>query len=354
MASMRSRASTATRNMRATSIASTYSVDSRSRTETPGPSDSAKKDVSSNLPPHYLLRPTYPNPFDGGIECSLDDLLSFAKYLPEAGKLMRMLLQGGEAAKSAKWKEMLEEILALELPRGTSENGGNGEDVDMIGVEEVRQEEKRGKQTESQGQKPGRVLLIYILLLFIRTLLPRQITENRAYLVRVYTEKRNTASRLILRYDMLLHWKKPANHYLVVASPEPTSTLNPLPVAPPPVVRSRYPPTRHFMPNILPTLIAAPVGGFQTKAIGERMRHHITELDTYLLLREEQIEGWANVRLMMTLSTVISLWSWLRVSNEKLEAMEVHGWEELGGIAEENMWFLQEVKEEAKHAARAD
>ena len=46
------------------------------------------------------------------------------------------------------------------------------------------------------------------------------------------------------------------------------------------------------MPNIWPTLIAAPQVGYPTLGVRDRMKHYITGLDKYLLLTDEEVRRW--------------------------------------------------------------
>ncbi|KAJ4371124.1 hypothetical protein N0V83_004340 [Neocucurbitaria cava] len=101
---------------------------------------------------------------------------------------------------------------------------------------------------------------------------------------------------------------------------------------------------RPLMPNILSTLIAAPPGGFTTLAVRERMKHHITDLDDYLLLSDEKVGGWSDVVLVGMTSQIVLQWQWLRQNNEILGDMEVGGWEELEGKADECEWIAEEVR----------
>jgi hypothetical protein len=197
-----------------------------------------------------------------------------------------------------------------------------------------------------------------LLFLLTRTLLPEQIVENRKYMARLYDAKKQLAMRLVLRYDMLREWKMEAGTHhrdqaITIASvPPPPSSQSQVkgggdvPEEPVAVVSSstRFPYRRARMPNIVSTIIAAPAGGFATHGVRERMKHHVTDLDNFLLLGDEEVAGWSDMKLLAVTCQVVLHWQWIRQNNEVLEEMEVHGWEELEGKADESEWIADDVK----------
>ena len=197
-----------------------------------------------------------------------------------------------------------------------------------------------------------RDLIEELLFLLTRTLLPEQIVENRGLMARLYNAKKQLAMRLALRYDMLREWKMEAGTYhrdqaVTVASeppPERTNLPAPAPAAVSEDVRRKFPFRCPLLPNIIPTLMAAPPGGFTTHGVRERMKHHVTELDAYLLLEDEEVAGWTGLKLQTTVIQVLLHWQWLRQNNAVLDEMEVHGWEDLEGKADESEWIAEDVK----------
>ena len=195
-----------------------------------------------------------------------------------------------------------------------------------------------------------RDLIEELLFLLTRTLLPEQIVENRGLMARLYNAKKQLAMRLALRYDMLREWKMEAGTYhrdqaVTVASEPPSERVeSPALAAVSEYVRRRFPFRRPLLPNIIPTLIAAPSGGFTTHGVRERMKHHVTELDAYLLLEDEEVAGWTGLKLQTTVIQVLLHWQWLRQNNAVLDEMEVHGWEDLEGKADESEWIAEDVK----------
>jgi hypothetical protein len=190
----------------------------------------------------------------------------------------------------------------------------------------------------------GRELLEEILCLVTRILLPEQIAENRGLMARLYERRKHLAIRLVLRYDMLREWKEGGG----VAS------------VPPPVAAcaaavqeenwvghhsgiSTPGARRRLMSNIIPTLIAAPPGGWTTHAVRERMKHHITSIDEYLLLSDSAMAAWSDRTLLGMASQITLQWQWLRGNNAVLEEMEVGNYEELEGRAEECEWIADDV-----------
>jgi hypothetical protein len=178
-------------------------------------------------------------------------------------------------------------------------------------------------------------------------LLPEQIVENRAAMARLYDRKKQLAIRLVLRYDMLREWKMEQGTYhrdqaVAVPSLPPAGLSAPAPI--PHSRPERFPYRRPQLPNIIPTLIAAPPGGFTTHAVRERMKHHVTDLDAYLLLTDEDVARWGDTVLWSMTSQILLQWQWLRQNNEMLQDMEIYGWEELEGKADECEWIAEDVK----------
>jgi hypothetical protein len=194
-----------------------------------------------------------------------------------------------------------------------------------------------------------RDLIEELLFLLPRTLLPEQIVENRGLMARLYNAKKQLAMRLALRYDMLREWKMEAGTYhrdqavTVASEPPPERVESPALAAVSEYVKRRFPFRRPLLPNIIP-LIAAPSGGFTTHGVRERMKHHVTDLDAYLLLEDEEVAGWTGFRLQNTVIQVLLHWQWLRQNNAVLDEMEVHGWEDLEGKADESEWIAEDVK----------
>lgn len=199
----------------------------------------------------------------------------------------------------------------------------------------------------------GRFLLEEFLFLVTRTLLPEQIAENRLAMGRLYDRKKQLAIRLVLRYDMLREWclgdDPVGKRDVSVGSVPPvnSTTANGIetPVASPvkdgPAGKGREYSRRELMPNVWPTLIAAPPGGFMTHGVRERMKHYVTPLDAYLLLTDEEVKGWSPKTLVIRASQIVLQWQWLRQKNETLEKMERGGWEQLDGRAEECEWIAE-------------
>ncbi|KAF1831750.1 hypothetical protein BDW02DRAFT_556225 [Decorospora gaudefroyi] len=264
------------------------------------------KNKASPLPPHYLLPPTTPSPFPGTLDASLDAILAWGKetatttHIPTPGlqPITDTLLQ--PVRKETNWPKLLSA-----LPR---------------------------------------VLVEDVLFLTTRTLLPNQIAENRGALTRLYDKKKQLAIRLVLRYDMVLGWKmKPSSHQreqaITVASVPP-----PADPAAPGNEGNGGSKREKLLPNVITTLIAAPAGGYTTGVVRERMKHHVTDLDVCLLLDDDEVAAWSDWRLVYKTAEVMLLWQWLRANNEILEDMEVHGWEELDGRADDCEWIAEEMK----------
>ena len=201
-----------------------------------------------------------------------------------------------------------------------------------------------------------RALLQELVFLVTPTLLPEQIAENRAAMARLYDKKKQLAIRLVLRYDMLREWQlgegPVGKRDLSVASvapnvPDATESRGAVQAADNPMQNQTggqgnegYK-RRELMPNVWPTLIAAPAGGFTTYGVRERMKHYVTHLDDYLLLTDEQVGSWSEKTLVIRASQMVLQWQWLRQKNDRLEEMEGNGWEELDGRADECEWFAE-------------
>lgn len=203
-------------------------------------------------------------------------------------------------------------------------------------------------------RKTSRLLLEEFLFLITRTLLPEQIAENRFAMSRLYDKKKQLAIRLVLRYDMLREWclgdGPVGKRDISVASlppPKPLSTDTTVNLVDSPMkgfgIGGEEPvyKRRTLMPNIWPTLIAAPEGGFTTYGVRERMKHYVTPLDNYLLLSDKEVGQWGDKWLVVRASQIVLQWQWLRQKNETLDEMEHNGWEELEGRAEECEWIAE-------------
>ena len=173
---------------------------------------------------------------------------------------------------------------------------------------------------------------------------------------RMYDRKKHLAIRVLLRYDMLRGWKMAApsagtyrESAMAVASVPAAGGDD---VAPPPgeipgAEPERFPHRRARMPNVMATLIAAPEGGFSTHGVRERMKHHVTDLDGWLVLKDEEVARWWDRMLVAKTSQVVLQWQWLRRNNEIMEEMENGGWEELEGRADECEWVADDGKKAA-------
>ena len=137
---------------------------------------------------------------------------------------------------------------------------------------------------------------------------------------------------------------------VAVASVPPTGVLAPEPV--PVTIPAKFPHRRARLPNIIATVIAAPAGGSGTQGVIARMKHHVTALDDYLLLTDEEVAGLSGIALLERVWQVLLHWQWLRQNNEMLEEMEVHGWEELEGKADESEWIADDVKKSAQPGSK--
>ncbi|KAF1935482.1 hypothetical protein EJ02DRAFT_302969, partial [Clathrospora elynae] len=259
----------------------------------------------------YHLPPTIPSPFTGNLEASLDAVLEWGSRYAGTQAIVDTLLQ--KVITPTDWPGILRNVYTFaSAPPGLA-----------------------------------RYLVEELLFLVTRTLLPEQISENRGILGRLYDRKKQLAIRVVLRYDMLREWKmEQGTHHRdqAVAIPSlPPTGLEP----PPPIAVERqdlFPHRRPLLPNIIPTIIAAPPGGFTTHGVRERMKHHVTDLDEYLLLKDEKVADWSDMMLVGMTSQVVLQWQWLRQNNEILQEMEVYGWEELDGLRDECEWIADDVK----------
>ncbi|KAF2130325.1 hypothetical protein P153DRAFT_265728, partial [Dothidotthia symphoricarpi CBS 119687] len=259
-------------------------------------------------PAHYLLPPTIPSPFTGTLDASLDAIADFgAKYAGTQG-VTNALLE--EVDTRTNWPILLRAMIT----KGDS-NGPTGR---------------------------GRFLLETFLFLVTRTLLPEQIAENRDLMARLYERKKQLAIRVVLRYDMVREWKVFGGAKVEVSSLPPAvpPVTPPLPVS----VPVDYPDRRPLMLNVLSTLIVAPPGGWTTHAVRERMKHHVTDLDDYLLLSDEKVALWSMDMVLIMASQIVLAWQWLRANNEILGDMEIGGWEELEGSKEECEWIAADMR----------
>ncbi|KAF1957022.1 hypothetical protein CC80DRAFT_411964 [Byssothecium circinans] len=254
-----------------------------------------------NVPPEYQLAPTVPSPFSGTLEASLDAILVFGSMYPQLKTLTTPLLQTVD--RTTDWLKLCQGVL------------------------------------HAHAEKPaqGRYLLEEFLFLITRTLLPEQIAENRRYMYLMYFAKRGLSNRVTLRYDMLRGWKMRSHaHPIVIDSNLPRI---PYPTPPKPLRNKARPHRRALMLNVLPTLIAAKFDEpYVTKKITECMRHHVTDLDHYLLLTDGEVENWGTIRLLMAVAEVVLQWQWLRENTELMDDMDVRMWEDMDGKADESEW----------------
>lgn len=317
----------------------------RSGVSTRGVRVAAADDTSHSLPTpsptstrvaaHYTLPPTVPSPFAGTLDASLEHIFSFGtSHAPRNGGVQGVLdtlLRPVDSGTN--WPVLLRDIYLGES---------------------------------------GREVLEEILFLVTRALLPQQVAENRAAMGRMYERKKSLAIRMVLRYDMLRGWRgegvgsvppslppaaasNGAAHTNGHASGDgktngsgngngvvngnanidiEMSDTSTLPTPSSPWKR------QHLMPNILPTLIAAPPHGYSTHGVRERMKHHPTALDTYLLLSDKTVARWSDQTLLAMASQIVLQWQWLRQNNEMFADMEVYGYEEVEGRADECEWVV--------------
>ena len=288
-----------TRGVRATSITP----------DAPQPAETAQ---TTKIAPHYFLPPTVPSPFTGTLEASLDAVLAWGQAHPATEPVVTALCE--PVSTSTNWSAILSAAFG---------------------------------DASALAPKVRRSLLEEFIILVTRTLLPEQIAENRAAMARLYDRKKQLAIRLVLRYDMIREWclgdGPVGKRDLSVASVPPTSNGVQTPAASPMKDTGDYE-RRPLMPNVWPTLIAAPPGGFMTHGVRERMKHYVTPLDNYLLLTDEEVKGWSATTLVIRASQIVLQWQWLRQKNETLEKMERDGWEELDGRADDCEWIAERTE----------
>jgi hypothetical protein len=280
------------------------------------------------LPSHYFLPPTVPSPFTGTLEASLGAILAWGQTHPATTPVVSILCE--PVSTSTNWPAII------------SSSFGD---------------------SSTLAPNIGRFLLEEFVFLVTRTLLPEQIAENRLAMGRLYDRKKQLAIRLVLRYDMLREWclgEGPVGKRDVsVGSVPPVNGTSANGVETPAASPAKDGPARkggeysrrELKPNVWPTLVAAPPGGFTTHGVRERMKHYVTPLDTYLLLTDEEVKGWSPKTLVIRASQIVLQWQWLRQKNETLEEMERSGWEELDGRAEECEW-IAERKEGNRRAGK--
>ncbi|KAF2025775.1 hypothetical protein EK21DRAFT_103701 [Setomelanomma holmii] len=275
--------------------------------------DIPTRDTQTRIPAHYSLPPTVPSSFHGDIGHTLDLILKFGLTLPT------LRTHGLQAV-----------LDTLSAPVKTCTNW-----PPLL----------RAVWAGSENSQTSRALIEEILFFATRVLMPEGIAENRNFMARLYERKKQLAIRLGLRYDMLREWEMDgSNHPLTVASlAPPVDGSIQVPAAPRVTSeRARAFGRRALMPNVVATLIAAPPGGWTTHAVRERMKHHITALDSYLVLTDEQVAAWNDETVLGMCAQVVLQWQWLRENNRMLEEMETMGWEELEGSKEECEWILEE------------
>ncbi|KAH5405249.1 hypothetical protein HBI46_202730 [Parastagonospora nodorum] len=264
----------------------------------------------ASLPAHYALPPTVPSPFAGTLEASLDAILEFGLSHVGCTGVVNALLE--KVTPRTNWPLLLRDVYV---------------------------------------QPGGRGMLEEVLFLVTRTLLPEQIAENRGLMARLYEHKKQLAIRLVLRYDMVREWKADgAGHTITVASlgPEGSAGGDGIDMG-----QLRLGQRRPFRQNVIPTLIAAPQGGWTTHAVRERMKHHVTDLDGYLMLSDEVVAGWSDQVLLVMASQIVLQWQWVRNNNEILTEMEIMGYEEFEGRADENDWMVDDVRKRVRATERS-
>jgi len=263
------------------------------------------------IPSHYLLAPTLPRPFGNDLEGALDGILEFGRIFPEMRAIVETLLK--EPDTTTNWPLLIKEMW--------------------------------------DSHPLGRGLMEELLFLVTRCLLPEQISHNRALLYRLYSNHRGASVRLILRYDMLREWHhQPRGTFAVVDSLSHAAFANMQPPAP--ISNPKHPYRRPLMPNIWATLIVGQPTDYPTRRLSDAMRHHVTDLDKCLLLRDEEVAERSDAWLLSMLPMLILQWQLLRKNTMRLEDMEVGDWEELKGRADELEWVRdprnKEIVEERK------
>lgn len=296
---------------RGTRAVRALTIDSDTNNAQPQPTVKAPR-----IPAYYSLAPTVPNPFTGTLDASLDAILLFGKWftaidVQDDGRgvqhVVDALLQSVD--RRTNWPLLLAAM--------------KDSFTDTIRARSVMQE---------------------LLFLTTRTLLPEQITENRGLTAKLYDRRRNLAHRVTLRYDMLREWKLDASfHPLSVASVAPSKAIKSdgditMKDAEDEYVR------KPLLPNVWATVIAAPEGGFVTHGYRERMKHHVTDLDGYLMLTDEEVSAWKYDVLLAMTAQIVLHWQWLRRNNAILEEMEMNDYEAFDGKGEECEWIVDDPK----------
>jgi hypothetical protein len=251
----------------------------------------------TNIAAHYALPPTIPSPFPGTLDASLDAILSFAQEFRKTKGMQPVidtLLRTVDSATN--WPLLLRSVYV---------NNVNGRD-----------------------------LLEEFLFFVTRMLLPNQIAENRTRMGKLYERKKHLAIRMVLRYDMLREWKGES----VASLPAINDKGGDIEMQSAEYTRPA------LMPNIVSTLIVAPTGGWSTHGVRERMKHHVTDLDGYLLLSDAKVRGWSDQTLLGMTSQIALQWQWLRANNAIFEDMEINAYEELEGKADECEWINDDWK----------
>jgi hypothetical protein len=265
--------------------------------------DTAKE--QAHIPEHYFLSPANPSPFEGTLDASLDAILEFGRYYPDAMAVMDVLR--APVSTSTDWKIILGTALRLD---------------------------------EASLLPTARLLLEDIFFLVTRKLFPEQIAQNRKLMAQLYETKKSQSMRTSLRYDMLLEWfKRNNNHFFIVESRPLPVLRNPL--LAPTGYAQQYPGRYPRMENVWASLIAGPPEGWRSHKKAETMKHHITGLDELLLFTDSEVQGWSSIKLFQKTLQVLLLWQWLRKNTEKMEDMDVDSWKELEGRAEESEWVRE-------------
>jgi hypothetical protein len=278
----------------------------------------------TRIPQHYYLPPTVPSPFFGTLDACHDAIFDWGALNTATIPVKEALLM--PVSTETNWPVLLNNMV---------------------------------EQMGNASRTRARFLLEEFLFLVTRTLLPEQIAENRASMGRLYNRKKHLAIRLMLRYDMIRKWgmgdgPQGKREMSVPSVPPPnlvgSSSVFGQPSGRPtngtqngnenePILSGHR--RRELMPNVWPTLIAAPQGGYPTLGVRDRMKHYITGLDKYLLFTDEEVRQWEYKVLVAWASQIVLQWQWLCQSNQTLEYMEVGGWEELDGRAEECEWIAE-------------
>jgi hypothetical protein len=298
------------RTMRRIARADSIAVDTPAGT--PERAVPEKPDVEQvHVPPHYLLPPTHPSPFQGTLEASLDALLDFGRIHPNSMPIMNILRK--DVSTTTNWRDVL---LAALVPE------------------------------ERKAAGNSRLLLEELFMLATRTLLPEQIAQNRACMRRMYDARRTVSIRMSLRYDMLREWTKWGNnHFLVVESRLPVRNMDACVSTE--EYDKRHPGRRPLLPNVWATLIAAPAPGYGSHKVESAMKHHVTGLDKWLMLGDESVAAWSTETVMQMVMQVLLQWQWLRHNTERMEDMEVRGWEDVEGRADECEWVRDDRRAKA-------